>query len=34
VNHIAEELKEKEIAYLEVSGPKGVDDGFIIPMAY
>jgi hypothetical protein len=34
VNHIAEELKDKEIAYLEVSGPKGVDDGFIIPMAY
>jgi len=34
VNHIAEELKEKEIAYLEVSGPKGVDDGFVIPMAY
>jgi hypothetical protein len=34
VNHIAEKLKEKEIAYLEVSGPKGVDDGFVIPMAY
>jgi hypothetical protein len=33
VNHIAEELKEKEIAYLEVSGPKGVEDGFVIPMA-
>ena len=34
VNHIAEELKEKEIAYVEVSGPKGVDDGFVISMAY
>ena len=34
VNHIAEELKEKHIGYLEVSGPKGVDDGFVIPMAY
>jgi hypothetical protein len=34
VNHIVEELKEKEIAYLEVSGPRGADDGFIIPMAY
>ena len=34
VNHIAEELKEKDIPYVEVSGPKGVDDGFIIPMAY
>lgn len=34
VNHIAEELKEKEIAYREVTGPRGVDDGFIIPMAY
>jgi hypothetical protein len=34
VNLIAKELKEKEIAYAEVSGPKGEDDGFIIPMAY
>ncbi len=34
VNHIAEELEEKEITYLEVTGPRGVDDGFIIPMAY
>lgn len=34
VNHVNEALKEKEIAYLEVSGPKGVEDGFIIPMAY
>jgi hypothetical protein len=34
VNHIAEELKKKEITYLEVSGPKGVDDGFVIPMGY
>ncbi len=34
LNHIAEELKEKGIAYLEVSGPRGVEDGFIIPMAY
>jgi len=34
VNHIDEALKEKEIAYLEVSGPKGSEDGFVIPMAY
>ena len=34
MNHIAEELKGKDIAYLEVSGPKGVDDGFVISMAY
>ncbi len=34
VEHIAEELKEKEIEYLEVSGPKGPEDGFVIPMAY
>jgi len=34
VEHIAEELKEKEIAYLEVSGPKGPEDGFVMPMAY
>ncbi len=34
VEHIAEELKEKEIVYLEVSGPKGPEDGFVMPMAY
>jgi hypothetical protein len=34
VKQIAKELKEKEIAYLEVSGPKGGEDGFVIPMAY
>ena len=34
VNHIAEALREKEITYLEVSGPRGVEDGFIIPLAY
>jgi hypothetical protein len=34
LNHIAEELKGKDIVYLEVSGPKGVDDGFVMPMAY
>ena len=34
MNHIAEDLKGKDIAYLEVSGPKGVDDGFVMPMAY
>lgn len=34
VNRVAEELKKKEIAYLEVSGPKGGEDGFVIPMAY
>jgi len=34
VRQIAKELKEKEIPYLEVSGPKGADDGFVIPMGY
>ena len=34
MNHIAEDLKGNDIAYLEVSGPKGVDDGFVMPMAY
>jgi hypothetical protein len=34
VKHIAKEMEEKDIAYLEVSGPKGADDGFVIPMAY
>jgi hypothetical protein len=34
MNHIAEELEGKDIAYFEVSGPKGVDDGFVMPMAY
>jgi hypothetical protein len=34
VNHIDEALREKGITYLEVSGPKRVEDGFVIPMAY
>ena len=34
VDRIAETLKEKEIAYVEVSGPKGAEDGFVMPMAY
>jgi hypothetical protein len=34
VRNIASELKEKDITYLEVCGPKGTDDGFVVPMAY
>ena len=34
VRHIAEEMEEKDIAYLEICGPKGADDGFVVPMAY
>lgn len=34
VKHIARELDEKDITYLEISGPKGGDDGFIAPMGY
>ena len=34
VRNIASELKEKDITYLEVCGPKGADDGFVVPMAY
>jgi hypothetical protein len=31
---IAEDLKAQNISYLEVCGPKGDDDGFVIPMGY
>jgi len=34
VRHIARELEGKGITYLEVGGPKGAEDGFVIPMAY
>jgi RNase P subunit RPR2 len=34
VRHIARELEEKGITYLEVCSPKGTEDGFVIPMAY
>ncbi len=34
VRYIAKELEEKGLTYLEVSGPKGVEDGFVIPMAH
>ena len=34
VKHIAKDLQWKDITYLEVCGPKGTDDGFVIPMAY
>jgi hypothetical protein len=34
VRHIAKELEGRDISYLEVSGPKGVDDGFVVPMGY
>ena len=34
VKHIARELDGKDITYLEISGPKGGDDGFIAPMGY
>jgi hypothetical protein len=34
VRHIAKELEEKEITYLEVLGPKGTEDGFVMPMAH
>ena len=32
--HISRELEAKNIIYHEVSGPKGVEDGFVMPMAY
>lgn len=34
VRRIAKELEEKEITYLEVLGPKGTEDGFVMPMAH
>jgi len=34
VKHIEKDLQWKDITYLEVCGPKGTDDGFVVPMAY
>jgi hypothetical protein len=34
VKHIAGEMVGKDLTYLEVSGPKGKEDGFVMPMAY
>ena len=34
VRRIAKELEEKEITYVEVLGPKGTEDGFVMPMAH
>jgi hypothetical protein len=34
VRHIAKALEAKDITYLEVSGPQGGEDGFVVPMAY
>jgi hypothetical protein len=34
IKHIEKDLQSKDITYLEVGGPKGADDGFIVPMAY
>ncbi len=34
VRRIAKELEEKEITYLEVLGPKGTEDGFVMPMSH
>jgi hypothetical protein len=31
---IAEDLKGKQLSYIEVCGPKGVGNGFVIPMGY
>ena len=34
VRNITKEMEGKDITYLEVSGPRGKEDGFIMPMAY
>ena len=34
VKYIAREMAGKDLTYLEVSGPRGKEDGFIMPMAY
>ncbi len=34
VRRIAEELNEKEITFLEVLGPNGKEDGFVMPMSH
>lgn len=32
--HIAKALEAKDITYLEVNGPRGEEDGFVVPMAF
>jgi hypothetical protein len=34
IRYIAKELAAKNITYVEVSGPRGKEDGFVMPMAY
>jgi len=34
VRHIAKTLEARDITYLEVSGPRGEADGFVVPMAF
>ena len=34
VGRIEKDLRYKNLSYLEVCGPKGNDDGFVIPMGY
>ena len=34
VRRIAKELEEKQITFLEIFGPKGTEDGFVMPMAH
>jgi hypothetical protein len=34
VKHVARTLETKHLSYLEVCAPKGIVDGFIIPMGY
>jgi hypothetical protein len=34
VRRIAKELEEKQITFLEVLGPKGTEDGFVMPMTH
>ena len=34
VRRIAKELEEKEITYLEILGPRGTEDGFVMPMTH
>jgi hypothetical protein len=34
VQRIAASLEQQNIYYLEVCGPKGADDGFVVPMGY
>jgi hypothetical protein len=34
VKRIVKEFEEKKITFLEVIGPKGKEDGFVMPMAH